>query len=119
MHTRFVPFFISIALLDWLCVVLMLNYVWPNPLSFQVFLFLVFMGIFASATPIYYHLGLRFPRLQPRKGIWPPVRRGFITAFYSFSCLLLKVMQAINGIIALLLLGIFVMLELLFTVLID
>jgi len=112
-------FFWVIALLDWLLLAWLVNKVWPSPASLRVFLFLVFMGVFATTVPLYYHLGLRFRWFQRRQGIWPPVRRGFLTASYSLSCVLMAVMRATSGVVIALLLGITVALELFFSIFVD
>ena len=119
MHGRFTALFLTIALLDWLALFWLINRVWPSPVSLQIFFFLLFMGIFTTSVPLYYHLGLRFRGFQRRKGIWPPVRRGFLTALYGLSCALMAVMRAISGVIVVLMLGILALLELFFSVFVD
>lgn len=119
MRGRFTAFFLAIALLDWAILFWLINRVWPSSVSLQLFFLLLFMGIFTATVPFYYHLGVRFRGFQRREGVWPPVRRGFFTALYGLSCVLMSVMRTISGVIIVLMLGILVALELFFSIFVD
>jgi len=108
-----------VAVTSWLSLVLLVNLYWPTPFFFQLFLFLLFMAVFSTITPIYYHLGLRFPFLQRRKGLWPPVRRGFLTAILALTFAFLRALAALTLVVAMLLAGTLFILELFFSIFVD
>lgn len=108
-----------VAVACWSSLVLMVNLYWPTPFYFQLFLFLLFMAVFSTVTPIYYLLGVRFPFLQRRQGFWPPARRGFFTAFLILTFALLKALMSLTGVVAVLLAGTLLILELYFSIFVD
>lgn len=108
-----------IAVTSWFSLVLLVNLCWPNPFSFRLFLFLLFMAVFSTVTPIYFFLGERFPSLQRRKGLWPPARRGFFTALLLSTFAFLKAFAALTSVIAMLLAGALLVLELYFSIFVD
>lgn len=109
----------TIAVTSWLSLALLVNLYWPTPLSFRLFLFLFFMAIFSTVTPFYFFLGERFPSLQRRKGVWPPARRGFFTALLLSTFAFLKAFAALTSVIAILLAGTLLVLELYFSIFVD
>ncbi|MCS7287341.1 MAG: hypothetical protein RMK30_05115 [Anaerolineae bacterium] len=108
-----------VAVTCWLCLFLLVNLYWPTPFTFQLFLFLLFMAVFSTVTPFYHSIGMRFPFLQRRKGLWPPVRRGFLTALLFSSFAFLKAFTALTIAVALLLAGMLLILELYFSIFVD
>lgn len=108
-----------VAVISWFSLALLVNLYWPTPFSFQLFLFFFFMAIFSTVTPVYFFIGERFPSLQRRKGLWPPARRGFFTAFLLSTLAFLKVLTALTSVIAMLLVGTLLVLELYFSIFVD
>ena len=108
-----------IAAVSWSCLVLLVNLAWPTPLTFQLFLFLLFMAVFSTVTPLYYLLSLRFPSIQKRRGLWPPVRRGFFTASLFLTFALLRALMSLTLVVAVLLASALLILELYFSIFVD
>ncbi len=108
-----------VAVASWSALVLLINLYWPSPFSFQLFLFLLFMAVFSTVTPFYYFLGIKFPSLQRRRGLWPPARRGFLTAFLLLTFALLRALMALTAVVAVLLAGALLILELYFSIFVD
>jgi len=108
-----------LAVLNWLVLLLFLNFVQPSPSAVIIFFLLLFSAILTTSAPINYYLIRRFPILKTREGHWPPLRRSVFIALYGFLCFWLRFLRAFDWLLALLVLGMMASLELFFSLFVD
>ncbi|NLG29258.1 MAG: hypothetical protein GX557_15215 [Chloroflexi bacterium] len=105
----------AIAVLLWAALVLIVNYVQPDPLGQALFLLVLSLAALTTATPIAYLLGVRWGRpLGPKGDLARAFRQGMFAAMLVLLLMALRLMRMLTPLTAIILTAIVTVLELLF-----
>ena len=105
------------AVVLWVLLVLVTNYVQPDSFGQALLLLLWALAVLTTSTPVYHYLNARWGRpLGPRGDLTRAFRQGMFTAILALLLLALRLLRTLTPLIAVILVLITVLLELLFYV---